>query len=172
MIVSPAITDPGFREYVEHQVPRLVDVHRIVRAMETHGFVPPGRFRALVHPGTVPCLLTATGPNLTFQNPVRPKQWLGFPTGLGIGTAAATALNLDPGAIAHFDDPARLSPHPSRVGSKRQVYLAGLAILQGMLVDGHRLAGSFDHEFIAAHWQQFELEAYGAVLGDFEVESL
>jgi hypothetical protein len=165
MVVSTAITDPGFREYVKNRVPRLADVQPIVQAMEKHGFVAPARFRELVRHGTVPYLLTATGPNVTIQRVGWQRQWWGFPT-------SSTTLNIDPETMADFDNPARLTLHPSKVGSKRKVYLAGLAILQGILVDGHQLAGSLDHDFISSKWQLFELAVYGDVIDGWELHSI
>jgi hypothetical protein len=180
MIVSSAITDPGIREYVNNRVPKLADVHPIVRAMEKHGFVSPARFRQLVHPGTQPYLITANGPNITHQAnghnlQIVPGQttlqgrtllWWGFPDPTG------TTLNVDPATIAHFDRPAVLSAHASRAGSQRKVFLAGLAILQGMLVDGHFRAGQFDLETVSASWQLFELAVYGNIIDDWDVEIL
>lgn len=166
MKVSDAITDPGFREYVKNRVPKLADVQPIIRAMEKHGFVPPARFRELVRHNIVPYLITATGPNITSQTFGLPKRWWGFPN------STSTILNIDPDIIANFDNPAILSLHPSKAGTKRKVYLAGLAILQGMLVDGHQRASSFDHNFISAKWVQFELDVYKDVIDGWEVHSM
>jgi hypothetical protein len=165
MVVSPAITDLGFREYVKNRVPKLANIQPIVRAMEKHGFVTPARFRELVRHDTMPYLITATGPNITHQKFQLPKRWWGFPN------STSTILNIDPETIANFDNPATLSLYPSKVASKRKVYLAGLAILQGMLVDGHQLAKSFDHDFISAKWVQFELDVYRVVIDGWEMQS-
>lgn len=165
MFVSTAITDAGFREYVKNQVPRLAGIKPIVRAMEKHGFVPEDRFREMVRHDSIPYILTATGANVTRQNPILPKQWWGFPTTSG------AVINIDPETMASFDNPARLSSLPSRTGSKRKVYLAGLAILQGILVDGHQQANSLMHDFISASWIKFELEVYGQVIDGWETQS-
>src|SRR4051794_31580201 len=177
MFVSNAITEPGFREYVRNQVPKLADVHTIVRAMEKHGFVSPERFRKLVHPGTQPFVITATGQNITNQAnghnlQIVPgkttlqgasRRWWGFPD------PAGTTLNVDPDAIAHFDHPAVLSSHASKAGSKRKVYLAGLAILQGMLIDGHFRVRQFDLEKVSVSWQLFQLDAYRDIIDGLDI---
>lgn len=166
MKVSSAITDPGFREYLKNQVPKLANIKPIVQAMHKHGFVEPDRFRLLVKHDTVPYLITATGPNITHQQFAMPKRWWGFPD------SSSSVLNIDPETMADFDNPARLSTFPSKSGNKRKVYLAGLAILQGILVDGHQIAKSFDHNFISTSWVNFELDVYQGIIDGWEGTSI
>jgi hypothetical protein len=148
--------------------------------MEKHGFVSPERFRQLVHPGTQPYVITSTGQNITNQADAHnlqivpgkttlqgaTRRWWGFPDPTG------TTLNVDPDTIAHFDRPAVLSAHASRAGSKRKVYLAGLAILQGMLIDGHFRVHQFYLEKVSVSWQLFELAVYGDIIDDWDIVTL
>jgi hypothetical protein len=181
MILTDAITDSGFREYVRNRVPKLAAVGPIVRAMAKHGFVEPEEFRRMVFRDSLP-FITATGPNpivsanlqggiqLTPNGTVQgaTRNWLGF------GDFTFTLLNVDPAAIQNFDRPARLSPQASLRGSKHKVYLAGLALLQGILTSGHLREGkgSFNPDFAALSWQQFELEAYGTIVDNFDLETI
>jgi hypothetical protein len=160
-----SLSDTDFEEYVKNRIPRLADVRPIVRAMERHGLVTSAQFRLMTQwPNPPEIRPHITSPIVTTTaggKGITERRWLGW------SDNPFSTLVLDPVLIQHFDDPGVFSREASLRGSKRKVYLAGLGILQAILVGGHALAGNTDLDDVATHWEMFELEAYGTIVEGF-----
>src|SRR5262249_4717985 len=128
-----------------------------------YGFIDPGPFRLLVTPGTLPQIFWLGGGRADLRGPLG-APWLGYmdPDFPLVG-ADGHRLFLTTEAIEGGGGPAGHSRKASARGGRKKVYLAGLGILQGLLMFGNLLAGQ-TWDQMEANWTLFELESYGRIV--------